>query len=135
MNWITLIVSVVFTVLISMIRFTGIPGVTGILSTMIPGTILHGILRHGRMHGTGAGAQAGITDHIDTGAGVMVTLITAITALTIMDGAPTMVMVVTTRDITTGITAAGGMPIRIITAMEKEELPEPMFTEVRVAEG
>lgn len=136
MNLIMLIVSVVFTVLISMIPSTGIPGVTGILSIMIPGIILHGTTRRGRMHGIGDGDQAGITDLTAAGDGGTDTRITATTARITMAGDPTMVTAVAiTTDITTDITVAGGMPILIITAMEKEELPVQMFTEVKVAEG
>lgn len=131
------IVSAVFTVLIFMIPFTGIPGVTGILSTMIHGIIHPGILLHGLMPGTGDGVQAGTTDLIVPGDGVTDIHITATIAHIIMvGGIPTTDMVVdTTTDITTDITVAGGMPTPTITVMAKEGLPEQMFTGEKVAEG
>jgi len=135
MNLIMLIVSAVFTVLIFMILFTGIPGVTGILSTMIPGIIPHGTIPHGLLHGTGDGVQVGITGLTVIGDGVD-TLITVTIAHIIMDGDPIMVTaVVITMDITMVITAAGGMPTPTITAMEKGEPPEQMCTGVKMAEG
>ena len=114
-----------FTVLIFTIRFTGIAGIM-ILIFMIPTIILHGIIRHGHMPGTGAGDTTGIHLTI-VGVGVILRITVTGTGLIIL---------ITAGDILTihGMEAVG-MPTRKITVTGRGDQPVPVYCAVTMVDA
>ena len=125
----------VFIALTITTRFTGAAGVTGIRFIMIRGIIHRGILLPGR--GDGEVITVGII-LIIPGVGDIARITPGdgdtLTIIMVTEDIMADITEVTTTDITTVIILHAGTPTQTIISMEKEEAPEPIFTEVPMEE-